>query len=144
MGCIESDHILLAELAMLGRLVEIPSSFIVNAGTHSTRILWYRTAADLLAWHDPRKAKDRILLPHWARRDLDVPQGYEPHSPSLDEARGMLLLGGGDSSMAVVTEGYVSVSTSRGIISSQEESPRPHCSSGLRRPLIGGVFPHNK
>lgn len=71
MGCIESDHIVLAELAMLGRLVEIPE-FLYRERRHpQCANIAYRTAADLLAWHDPRKAKDRILLPHWARRDLE-------------------------------------------------------------------------
>ena len=71
MGCIDADHILLAELAMLGRLVEIPEVLYRERRHPNSAIVLYPTAAHLLAWHDPRKAKAWILLPHWARRDLE-------------------------------------------------------------------------
>jgi len=67
MGCIEADHVLLGELALQGPLVEIPE-LLYRMRRHprcATEI--NRTARELLAWHDPSKAGQRVWLPHWER-----------------------------------------------------------------------------
>ncbi len=71
MGCIEADHVLLAELALLGQLIEIPEP-LYRLRIHernATKI--NQSARELLAWHDPRRANDRIFLPHWERVYLE-------------------------------------------------------------------------
>lgn len=71
MGCLEADHVLLAELALLGPSIEIPEA-LYRMRRHSecaTEI--NRSARELLAWHDPKRANDRIFLPHWDRVNLE-------------------------------------------------------------------------
>jgi len=67
MGSIEADHVLLHELALLGELIEIPE-VLYRLRVHprnATNIT--RTPQELLAWHDPTKAQQRVFLPHWER-----------------------------------------------------------------------------
>ena len=71
MGCLEADHVLLAELALLGSSFEIPEP-LYRMRRHSkcaTEI--NRSARELLAWHDPKRANDRVFLPHWDRVNLE-------------------------------------------------------------------------
>jgi hypothetical protein len=71
MGCIEADHVLLAELALLGSFVEI-AEVLYRLRRHAASAMEiHRTAHQLLAWHDPSRARSRILLPHWVRWDLE-------------------------------------------------------------------------
>lgn len=80
MGCIEADHVVLAELALLGESIEIPET-LYRMRRHSrcaTEI--NRTARELMAWHDPKRANDRICLPHWERVYLEYAKGVR-HIP---------------------------------------------------------------
>jgi len=83
MGCIEADHVLLGELALLGELIEIPEvlhRLRLHPGSSSQSHL---TGHQLLAWHDPRWASARILLPSWARFYVEYSKGigHMPLSP---------------------------------------------------------------
>jgi len=71
MGCIEADHVLLGELALLGELIEIPEPLYRMRRHQRCATEINRTARDLLAWHDPKRANDRIYLPHWERVYLE-------------------------------------------------------------------------
>ncbi len=91
MGAIEADHVLLCELSMLGELVEIPD-VLYRMRRHArcaTEI--NRTARELLAWHDPKRAKDRIYLPHWERVYIQYLKGV-CHVP-LPAGQRLLCLG---------------------------------------------------
>ena len=75
MGCIESDHVLLAELALQGPFVEIPEILYRLRRHAESAIEVHRSARELLAWHDPRRAKVRFLLPHRIRWDVEYWRG---------------------------------------------------------------------
>jgi len=66
-GCIEADHVLLAELALVGELIEIPEVLYRLRIHPGGAIPTNPTARQLLAWHDPGRANDPIYLPHWER-----------------------------------------------------------------------------
>jgi hypothetical protein len=71
MRLVHADHILLAELALLGIFVEIPED-LQKWRIHSKNALkTNRTSRQLLGWHDPNKASSRIILPHWLEWDLE-------------------------------------------------------------------------
>jgi glycosyltransferase involved in cell wall biosynthesis len=67
MGCIEADHVLLAELALQGPFVEIPEVLYQQRRHAGSAMEVHRSARELLAWHDPSRAKARFLLPLWIR-----------------------------------------------------------------------------
>jgi glycosyltransferase involved in cell wall biosynthesis len=67
MGCLEADLVLLGELSMLGELIEIPEILYSQRRHRQSAMAIHRTARALLSWHDPTRANDWILLPHWER-----------------------------------------------------------------------------
>jgi len=67
MGSIEADHVLLAELALQGPFVEIPEVLYRQRRHAGSAMEVHRSARELLAWHDPSRAKVRFLLPPWIR-----------------------------------------------------------------------------
>lgn len=71
MGCLEADHVLLAELALLGTSIEIPEPLYRMRRHDKCAMEIHRSARELLAWHDPKRANDRIFLPHWDRVNLE-------------------------------------------------------------------------
>jgi glycosyltransferase involved in cell wall biosynthesis len=80
MGTVEADHVLLAELALLGNIVEVREN-LQRWRIHSQNALKVnRTPRQLLAWHDPTRAKSIIVLPHWLRWDLEYCRCIR-HSP---------------------------------------------------------------
>jgi len=80
MGCIEADHVLLSELALLGELIEIPEVLYWQRRHAGCAIPTHRTAHELLAWHDPTRANGRIFLPHWERVYIEYFKGIR-HLP---------------------------------------------------------------
>jgi glycosyltransferase involved in cell wall biosynthesis len=80
MGCLEADHILLAELALLGQSIEIPEPLYRMRRHARCATEISRSARELLAWHDPKRANDRIYLPHWERVYLEFFKGVR-HIP---------------------------------------------------------------
>ena len=98
MGFIEADHVLLGELALLGELIELPEVLYRQRRHPGSAIPTHRTARELLAWHDPRMASARILLPHWERVYIEYFKGIR-HSP-LSAADRLLC------SWTVLTVGY--------------------------------------
>jgi glycosyltransferase involved in cell wall biosynthesis len=75
MGCIETDHVVLSELALLGELIEIPEVLYWQRRHPGCAIPTHRTARELLAWNDPRRANDWIFLPHWERVYIEYLKG---------------------------------------------------------------------
>ena len=71
MGCLEADHVLLAELALLGSSIEIPEALYRMRRHSKCANEINRSARELLAWHDPKRVNDRIYLPHWDRVNLE-------------------------------------------------------------------------
>ncbi|HEU5070015.1 MAG TPA: glycosyltransferase [Verrucomicrobiae bacterium] len=71
MGWIESDHVLLAELAMRGRLIEMSEILYQQRRHAGSAIPKHPKRRDLYAWTDPRKGKSAILLPHWVLCDWE-------------------------------------------------------------------------
>jgi glycosyltransferase involved in cell wall biosynthesis len=71
MGVVHADEMLLCELALLGNFVEIPEELQMWRLHHGGTDAVYRTSRQLLAWHDPNKANNRIVLPTWLARDLE-------------------------------------------------------------------------
>src|SRR6185503_12582040 len=67
MGCIEADQVVLAELAMLGELIEIPLVLYRLRRHPGCATETHHTAEALLAWHDPARTGTRIFLPHHER-----------------------------------------------------------------------------
>jgi glycosyltransferase involved in cell wall biosynthesis len=67
MGVIEADLVLLVELALQGQFIEIPEVLYWQRRHAGCAIPSNPSAEALLAWHDPERAKDRIILPHWER-----------------------------------------------------------------------------
>lgn len=64
MGAIEADHVLLAELVLLGNFVQLPAEeqrWRIHA-RNAQRI--NKTPKELLLWHDPNRSVGRCLLPH--------------------------------------------------------------------------------
>jgi len=64
MGCFEADHVLLAELVLQGPFVEIPEVLYWERRHAGNAMAVHRTMRELMAWHDPSKAKNRLLLPY--------------------------------------------------------------------------------
>src|SRR5262249_12824381 len=77
MGCIEADHVLLAELALQGSFVEIPEVLYRQRRHAGSAIKVHRSARELLAWHDPSRAKAPFLLPHWIRWHVEYWKGIQ-------------------------------------------------------------------
>jgi glycosyltransferase involved in cell wall biosynthesis len=75
MGCLEADHVLLSELALLGPVIEIPEALYRMRRHERCATEINKSAQALLAWHDPRRANDRIWLPHWERVYLEYLKG---------------------------------------------------------------------
>jgi glycosyltransferase involved in cell wall biosynthesis len=71
MGCLEADHVLLAELALLGTSVEIPEPLYRLRRHSKCANEINRSARELIAWHDPKRANERVYLPHWDRVNLE-------------------------------------------------------------------------
>ena len=71
MGIVEADHVLLAELALLGNFVEIPEELQMWRHHAENALNLCRTSRQLLAWHDPSKAGNRIVLSRALARDLE-------------------------------------------------------------------------
>jgi glycosyltransferase involved in cell wall biosynthesis len=84
MGCIEADHILLGELVLLGELIEIPEVLYRQRRHPGCAIAIHRTGRELLAWHDPRKAGGKVVLPYWPRFYVEYFRGiyHIPLSPA--------------------------------------------------------------
>jgi len=66
MGTFEADHILLAELALLGEIVEVPDVLHRMRRRRDAPVLQYADR-ELLLWHDPNAVPPRLLLPRWVR-----------------------------------------------------------------------------
>lgn len=83
MGALEADHVLLAELALLGTSIEIPEPLYRMRRHERCATEIHRTARELLVWHDPSRAGERIFLPHWERVYLEYCKGiwHAPLSP---------------------------------------------------------------
>ena len=64
MGNLEADHILLAELALLGECIEIPEVLYRERRHAGCAMNINRTPQELLAWHDPNGRHGKIRLPH--------------------------------------------------------------------------------
>jgi glycosyltransferase involved in cell wall biosynthesis len=69
-GTFEADHILLAELALVGKFVEIPEVLFQERWHAGSAAVFHRDPRRLLTWYDPSKAKKKIILPNWVRRNL--------------------------------------------------------------------------
>lgn len=80
MGNFEADHILLAELAMLGNFVELPELLYRQRRHAGSAMRLNLTARQLLAWHDPGSAKKKIILPRWLHLVLESFRGVR-HVP---------------------------------------------------------------
>jgi glycosyltransferase involved in cell wall biosynthesis len=66
MGALEADHILLAELALLGNMVEVPE-VLHRLRRHPDSAMRRCSGRQLLLWHDPTVALPRLLLPPQVR-----------------------------------------------------------------------------
>lgn len=67
MGCLLSDFVLLAELALRGRIREVPEVLFqlrIHRNNAAKRLIRPR---DLLLWHDPSKTNESLWLPEWVR-----------------------------------------------------------------------------
>jgi glycosyltransferase involved in cell wall biosynthesis len=71
MGCIHADHVLLAELALVGNFVEIPEVLYQERRHAACATAINQTTRELLAWHDPAMANHRTYLPQWLEIDLE-------------------------------------------------------------------------
>jgi glycosyltransferase involved in cell wall biosynthesis len=90
MGTLEADHVVLAELALLGDMVEIPE-VLYRLRRHPHSAMNRCTARELLQWHDPTASVPRILLPHWIRVQAEYFRAIR-HAP-LTPAQRMLCWG---------------------------------------------------
>ncbi len=83
MGVIEADHVLLSELALLGPVIEIPEALYRMRRHERCATEINKSAKALLAWHDPKRANERIWLPHWERVYIEYLKGiaHVPLSP---------------------------------------------------------------
>ena len=79
-GCIEADLVLLAELSLQGKLIEIPETLYRMRRHEGNATEINKTARDLMSWYNPLKAKDRIFLPHWDRVTLEYLRAVR-HAP---------------------------------------------------------------
>jgi glycosyltransferase involved in cell wall biosynthesis len=70
-GNFEADHILLAELALLGKCVEIPEVLYWERRHGGSAINANRTPQELLAWYDPGAKDSRTFMSHGLRRGLE-------------------------------------------------------------------------
>jgi len=77
MGVLEADLVLLTELALQGQLIEIPEVLYWQRRHAGSAIPSAASEEALLAWHDPERAKERILLPHWVRAYLEYLKGVQ-------------------------------------------------------------------
>ncbi len=66
MGTLEADHILLAELALLGDMVEVPE-VLHRLRRHPDSAMRRCSGRELVLWHDPTVALPRLLLPQAVR-----------------------------------------------------------------------------
>lgn len=80
MGVFEADHILLAELAMLGNFVEMPELLYRQRRHAGSAMRLNLTPRQLMAWHDPGSAKNKIILPRWLHLVLESFRGIR-HVP---------------------------------------------------------------
>jgi glycosyltransferase involved in cell wall biosynthesis len=81
MGVIEADHVLLGELSLIGQLIEFPEVLYRMRRHERCATEINKSAKALLAWHDPSRANERILLPHWERTYIEYLKGV--HHASL-------------------------------------------------------------
>lgn len=88
MGVLEADLVLLTELALQGQLIEIPEVLYWQRRHAGSAIPSAGSERALLAWHDPERANDRILLPHWERVYLEYLKGV--HHARLGAVNQML------------------------------------------------------
>jgi len=84
MGCVAADYVVLGELALLGNLIEIPEVLYRLRSHDGCSVVINRTARQLLAWHDPARARDWIFLPRWERVYVEYLKSvrYMPLKPS--------------------------------------------------------------
>lgn len=75
MGCLEADHVLLGELALMGPLIEIPEALYRMRRHERCATEINKSARALLTWHDPKRANERIWLPHWERVYIEYLKG---------------------------------------------------------------------
>lgn len=71
MGVVRADEVLLAELALLGRFVEIPEELQRWRVHPQNAMKVHRTSRQLVLWHDPSKANRRFILPDGLAWDLE-------------------------------------------------------------------------
>jgi glycosyltransferase involved in cell wall biosynthesis len=70
-GNFEADHILLAELTLLGRCIEIPEMLYWERRHSGCATNANRTPQALLAWHNPNGKHARTFMPHSVQRNLE-------------------------------------------------------------------------
>ena len=75
MGCIETDHVVLSELALLGELIEIPEVLHRVRQHPGNAIPTHPSARELLAWFDPTRGNDWIFLPYRERVYIEYLKG---------------------------------------------------------------------
>jgi glycosyltransferase involved in cell wall biosynthesis len=79
-GCFDADYILLAELILLGKAIEI-QEVLYRLRVYSGNAKGLNKAPrQLLAWYDPSRANSKWILPRWLRFDLECYKGIW-HSP---------------------------------------------------------------
>lgn len=81
----EEDHVLLAELALLGDLIEIPEVLYRLRVHGESAMALHRSPGELLAWHDPARAGKRVRLPHWLQWDMEYWRAIRHASLPLGE-----------------------------------------------------------
>jgi len=70
-GKFEADHILLAELVLLGRCIEIPEVLYRERRHDGCATIANRKRQELLAWHDPNGKLSKISLSHGLQWKLE-------------------------------------------------------------------------
>lgn len=70
-GNFEADHILLAELTLMGRCIEVPEVLYWERRHVGCATIANRTPRELLAWHNPQKKYRRTFLPHRLQLDME-------------------------------------------------------------------------
>jgi hypothetical protein len=78
-GLIAADYVILAELALLGQIIELPD-VLYRLRIHSQQPLFSLTRSELQAWHDPTAALKRFFLPYKASIVLEYLRGIH-HLP---------------------------------------------------------------
>jgi glycosyltransferase involved in cell wall biosynthesis len=71
LGNVLSDFVLLAELALLGRIREVPEVLFQLRLHEGNAIQKCRTQRELLEWHNPARVGHRVLLPLWVRLNIE-------------------------------------------------------------------------